>query len=145
MSVTAALLFLAGAAQPATLSDIRLHLFYEGTGRLSPDLTQNPDFAGWNVVIGKGSAEEPANDLLVVAELRSSGEQFVETPLKIVVTDGTGKNLASREFPALLIPAGGRVYMPVWLANAGCAGEIKVNAQFGEQRRSEVLELHCGE
>ena len=146
MSIVASLTLLAAASQATpTLTDIRMHLFYEATGRLSPDLTQQTDFAGWNVIIGEGSAEEPANDLLVVAELKTSDEEFVRTPLRIFVTDAKGKTLASREYRTFLIPKGGRAYLPVWVKNAGCAGTVKVNVRFGNQRRLETLELECGE
>ncbi len=145
MSATASLLLLASSVQPVKLTDIRLHLFYESSGRLSPDLSQQPDFAGWNVIIGEGSAEEPANDLMVVSELQSPVEQHTDTPLKVRVTDGKGKVLASRRFDSILITAKGRAYLPLWVPNAGCAGKLTVRVQFGSQRRVEVLELHCGE
>ena len=141
----AAFLVLAAAAQPIKLSDVRMHLFYEASGRLSPDLTREKDFAGWNVIIGAGSAEEPANDLLVVAELQSAAEEHTETPLRMSVTDGKGKVLASRRFDSILITGKGSAYLPLWVRNAGCAGKLTVNVQFGSQRRSEVLEFHCGE
>jgi len=141
--VAALALALATPQKSVTLSDIRMHLFYETTGRLSPDLTQQRDFAGWNVIIGAGSAEEPADDLLVVAELRSTGEQFVQTPLKIVAT-AHGKVLASRVYRTFLMQ-NGQVALPVWVKNAGCAGTISVTVTFGAQRRSEKLTLQCGE
>ena len=145
MISSAALLLLAGAAQPIKLTDVRMHLFYEASGRLSPDLTREQDFSGWNVIIGAGNAEEPANDLLIVSELQSPVEQHTDTPLKIRVTDGKGKVLASRRFDSILITEKGRVYLPLWVRNAGCAGKLTASVQFGSQRRSEVIELHCGE
>lgn len=143
--VSAAVLLLAAGASVPKLADIQMHLFYEASGRLSPDLTQQSDFAGWNVITGGGSSEEPANDLLAVIKLKSSGEQFVNTPLRIVVTGAKGKTLVSRAFRSFLIPKGGSAYLPVWVSDAGCAGEIKVTAQFGKQTRSESLGLECGE
>lgn len=141
----AALLLSAAAAHPVKLTDIRMHLFYEASGRLSPDLTQQPEFVGRNVITGEGSAEEPASDLLVVAELRTADEEFVKTPLKIVVTNGKGKVIATRSYRTFLIPKGGHVYLPVWLRDAGCIGGVKVDVQFGRQHRTETLGLQCGE
>ena len=144
--IAAGFTLLAAAAQPQIkLADIRMHLFYEASGRLSPDLTQQPGFAGRNVIIGGGDAEEPANDLLVVAEIRSSGEEFVRTPLEIVVKGGKGKVLSSRNFKTFLIPKEGRVHLPVWVRDAGCAGNVKVTVQLGRQHRSETFALQCGE
>lgn len=146
MALGVAMTLLAGASPAASLTDIRMHLFYEGTGRLSSDLTEQPGgFAGWNVIIGGGDAEEPANDLLIVAELQRPGEEFVRTPLRIVVTDAKGKYLASREFRTFLIPKGGRVSLPVWVPNVGCAGDVKVNVRFGKQIKTETIGLQCGE
>ena len=123
-----------------------MQLFYEGSGRLSPDLTQAPDgFVGRNVIIGEGDAEEPANDLLVAAELQSLDEEFVKTSLRIVVTNDKGKYLASREYRTFLVPKGGHVYLPVWIRDAGCAGTVKVDVRFGNQHKSEALGLQCGE
>ena len=146
MALHMALALIAATSQPAIrLTDIQMHLFYEASGRLSPDLTQKTDFAGWNVIIGEGSAAEPANDLLVTAELETAGEAFVKTPLRIAVTSAKGKALASRLCKTFLIPKGGRVYLPVWIRDAGCIGEVKVDVRFGAQHRSETLELQCGE
>ena len=147
MNVSATLVLLAAATQPAAnLTNIRMHLFYEGTGRLSSDLTEAAGgFAGWNVIIGGGDAEEPADDLLVVAEVQSPDEKFVKTPLRIIVTNAKGKHLASREFRTFLIPKGGRVYLPVWVPDVGCVGGVKVSVRFGNQRKSETVGLRCGE
>ncbi|HEX9963625.1 MAG TPA: hypothetical protein VGB04_01425 [Allosphingosinicella sp.] len=46
------------------------HLFYENTGRLSKDISPPVEFTGWNTVIGEGSAEDAADDLLVTVEVR---------------------------------------------------------------------------
>jgi hypothetical protein len=143
MIAGAALLSVA-ASQAPSLTDIQMHLFYEESGRLSPDLTQQPDFAGWNTIIGEGSAEEPANDLLIVVELKTTGEKFVRTPLRVSVT-AKGKTLASRQYRTFLIPKAGRVYLPLWVRDAGCAGDIKADVRFGSQHRSESLSLQCGE
>jgi hypothetical protein len=144
MTVIAALLLASTQSASGMLGDVRMHLFYQHTGRLSADVSKIPDFAGWNVGIGEGGAEEPANDLLVVAEIRTSGEQFVDSPLRVVVTAG-GKELATRQFGSVLTSEEGRAYLPVWLRDVGCAGKIQVRVTFRKQTRSKVLELNCGE
>jgi hypothetical protein len=136
------------AAQPAaaTLGDIRMHLFYQETGRLSPDISPPNDFTGWNTVIGEGSAEEAADDLLVVAEVRTTGEQNVETPLRIVARGGPGNRvLAQRSWTGLLTSTQGRAYLPLYVPGASCAGEIRVTVTLGRATRSETLTLACGE
>jgi len=139
-----ALSLAAAAPQSAvTLTDIRMQLYYGGSGRLGSNLP--PDFGGWNTPIGAGDAEGNADDLLVSAELQTGGEEFVQTPVRIVVTGERGKVLASRQFRSFLIPEGGRLYLPVWVRDAGCAGTIKVSVRFGTQHKSKAISLRCGE
>jgi len=144
MMIGIALSLAAAAPLPAVnLTDIRMQLYYGGSGRLGPDLPQ--DFGGWNLPIGAGDSEGNADDLLVAAELQSGGEEFVQTPLRIVVTGEKGKLLASRQFRSFLIPEGGRLYLPVWVPNAGCVGKIKASVRFGTQRKAKTIALRCGE
>lgn len=137
-----------GAAQPAagTLGDIRMHLFYQETGRLSPDISPPASFVGWNVAIGEGDAEEAANDLLVVVEVRANGQQFVETPVRVVARGSEGNRaLGERRWDSVLTSDAGRAYLPFYLRDVGCAGEITVTVTFGSTSRSERLALECGE
>ena len=136
------------AAQPAagTLGDIRMHLFYQETGRLSPDISPPATFTGWNTGIGEGDAEEAADDLVVVVEVRADGHQFIETPLRVVARGGEGNRvLAERRWDSVLTSEAGRAYLPLYLRDVGCAGEIRVTATFGSANRSETLTLDCGE
>ena len=136
------------AAQPAagTLGDIRMHLFYQETGRLSPDISPPAAFTGWNTGIGEGDAEEAADDLLVVVEIRADGEQFIETPLHVVARGGEGNRiLAERRWDSVLTSSAGRTYLPLYVRSAGCAGTIRVTATFGRASQSETLTLDCGE
>ena len=146
ISSLAALALAGNQPAAATLGEIRMHLFYQETGRLSPDISPPASFAGWNVGIGEGDAEEAANDLLVVVEMRADGEQFVEMPLRVVARGGEGNRiLGERRWDSVLTSAGGRSYLPLYLRDVGCAGEIRVTATFGSANRSETLSLECGE
>ncbi len=133
-----------GAAPAATLGDLRMHLFYQETGRLSPDISPPHEFVGWNTIIAGGSAEESADDLLVAVEVRAQGEQFIERPLTITARAGR-RVLAQRRFNSMRTSPGGRVYLPLWLKDVGCAGVIRVEVTFGRERKSESLNLPCGE
>jgi hypothetical protein len=132
------------AAPAATIGDIRMHLFYQETGRLSPDISPPSEFVGWNTIIGEGSAEESAEDLLIVAELRTLGEQSLRGPLTITARAGR-RLLAQRRFDSILTSEQGRVFLPLWLKEVGCAGEIRVEVSYGRQRKGEALALNCGE
>lgn len=130
---------------PSELGEIRMHLFYEATGRLSRDISPPNEFSGWNTIIGEGSAEEYADDLLVVVEIRASGHHFLETPLRIVARGRNNRIIAQRRFASTLTSGAGRAYRPLWLNGVGCEGRIVVTASYGSRSRSETLSLDCGE
>lgn len=130
---------------PARLGDIRAHLFYESTARLSADISPPRGFSAWNTIIGGGEAEEPASDLLIVVELRAEGEHFENSPLRIVARNRSGRVLGERRFDSLYTSAAGRAYRALWLRDATCAGEIDIVATLGRQTRTERLTFHCGE
>ena len=141
-------LALAGSqpAATATLGEIRMHLFYQETGRLSPDISPPASFTGWNTGIGEGDADEAANDLVVVVEVRADGEQFIETPVRLVARGGEGNRvLGERRWETVLTSSAGRAYLPLYLRDVGCAGEIRVTASFGSTNQTESLTLECGE
>jgi hypothetical protein len=145
--ILAALALAAVPAAPpiAHLGEIRMHLFYTGTGQVSPDISPPYAFAGWNTAIGGGEAAGPADDLVVVAEVRADGEQYVERPLTIVARGPRGRILGQRRFASLLTSDAGRAYLPLWLNDVTCAGDIRVTVTYGAETRTETLQLHCGE
>ena len=135
---------LAPAAAPApSVGAIRMQLFYEETGRLSKDIAPPAEFAGWNTVIGEGSAEEAANDLLVTVEVRGPpGEDIGQ--LALVARSGK-KVIAQRRFDNLLTNVRGRTYKALWLNDVGCAGRIEVSATIGRAVKKSAISLDCGE
>ena len=143
-------LALAAAAAPqpvpiAHLGEIRMHLFHTGTGRLSPDVSPPRAFAGWNTVIGEGDSGGRADDLVVVAELVTNGEQFIAPTLRIVARGPRGRIIGQRSFASILTSHEGRAYLPLWLNDVTCVGDLRVTVSFGRETRSETLQLNCGE
>ena len=130
---------------PSHLGEIRMHLFYSGTGQLSPDVSPPRNFAGWNTIIGEGDSAGPADDMVVVAEVIAEGEQFIERPLRIVARGPRGRVLGQRSFGAVSTSHQGRAYLPLWLNDVTCAGDVRVTVSYGAETRSETLQLHCGE
>lgn len=136
----------AGAAmQPIALGEIRMHLFYQETGRLSRDISPPHIFTAANTIIGEGDAEENADDLLVAVELRGEGERTIDEPLHIVVRGEGGVLLAERRILSVTTSAQGRVWLPLWVPQIGCAGALSVTATFGTQRASESMSFYCNE
>jgi hypothetical protein len=100
-----------GADKPSTVrvDKVELRLFYLATGRLSENILDKANFAGWNVIIGAGDAEEPADDVLVTASLTSvdGGEKFIDAPAEILVRSSKGKVLGLRRWSHFLVPKEG--------------------------------------
>ena len=144
-ALLAALLAAPAAPPGPSVGAIRMQLFYEETGRLSRDIAPPADFTGWNTVIGEGSAEEAANDLLVLVEVRGPPGENIAQPLTVVARGGKGKVLAQRRFDTLLTTVQGRTWKALWLADVGCAGRIEVAATIGRSTRRSAINLDCGE
>ncbi|MEA3014943.1 MAG: hypothetical protein QOD42_3488 [Sphingomonadales bacterium] len=131
------------AAQPpapvaAELGNIRMRLFYRGSGELSENIAPPAQFAGWNTLFS-------ADDMVVVAELRTAGEQHIGQPLRIVARGRNNRVLAQRTFRSILTSSEGRAFLPLYLNDVACAGTIQVTVTFGRQSRAETLTLECGE
>ncbi len=140
----AAMLAQPSAPPAARVGAFRMQLFYEHSGRLSKDISPPVDFTGWNTVIGEGSAEEAANDLLVSVEVRGPPGESLAQPLTLVARAG-GKVIAQRRFDGLLTNVEGRTWKALWLNDVGCAGRIEVTATIGRSTRKSALSLDCGE
>lgn len=140
----AAMLAAPSAAPAPSVGAFRMQLFYESSGRLSKDISPPVEFTGWNTIIGEGSAEEPASDLLVTVEVRGPPGEYIEQPLTMVAR-AKGKVLAQRRFDSHLTNAQGRTWRALWLADVGCAGRLEVTATLGRSTRKSAIDLDCGE
>jgi hypothetical protein len=137
----------AAPAAPAAVPRVgafKMQLYYENTGRLSKDISPPVEFSGWNTIIGEGSAEEAANDLLVTVEVKGPPGEAIEQPLTLVAR-ANGKVLAQRRFDTLLTTVEGRTWKALWLNDVGCAGRIEVTATIGKSTRKSAIRLDCGE
>lgn len=135
----------AGAPVRASLANPGVRLWYESTGRLSDNIAPPREFTLWNVIIGEGGAEEPANDALFTVEVRTRGEQNVSQPLTMTATDAKGKVLASRTLRGVLTSNDGRMTAALWVKDVGCAGAVRFVAQMGASRQTTRLNFDCGE
>ena len=133
--------------ESVTLGSVTAQLYYKNSGRLSDDLLAGAEpFVGWNTIIGGGTAEEPADDLLVVVRLENAGEEaFLSENLRLWVTDVEGGIVAERNFDGLLVPQEGTLANPLWIEDATCGGALVIHARFRGKETSGTLHLHCGE
>ena len=153
-------LALAAPAQAAEIGRIRVHLVYEGTGRLSPDIGTEPNLGFWNTVIGGGEAEEPASDVLILVEVvgesgvdmgvwpgqANSPPYGIDGPLEISARGEDGRVLGRRRFrESILTGDDGSGWKALWLPDATCAGRIQIEARIGDSMRRAEIALNCGE
>ena len=138
ISLIAAAAIAAQDAPPrAELGEIRAFLLSNRTGQLSEDLSP-PDSGGhWNRVT-------EGDDIIVTAEVRTDGQQYLRRQLRIVARV-RGRIIGQRLHNGILTSTEGRAFQPLFLLNAACAGNIQVTATLGAQTRTENIEMHCGE
>ena len=121
-------------------------LWYEETGRLSPNIAPPQTVTLWNTCIGAGDAEENANDVLFTAEVRTSGQQNVTQSVTLTATGRRGAVLARRTFSNILTGDSGTVSLPLWVRDVGCGtGEVRFSARLGNQNPSVMIDFAGGE
>ncbi len=132
---------------PISLEPIEAKLVYVETGALSGNVVVDGEFNSWNLIIGEGPGGGRAEDILILAPIMGEGAQFFEfaTPVMLEARDQDGKVIASRSFSAIMTSEAGVVYLPLWLADVGCAGTVTVSATMGAATSAATLNLMCGE
>lgn len=124
--------------QPASeLGELRAYLLSNRTGRFSEDISPPESGGHWNRVL-------EGDDIVVMQEIGTTGEQFLERPLRIVARVGR-RILAQRTYSGILTTDEGRAYQHLVVPGSTCAGDIQVTVTFGTQTRTEILQMRCGE
>lgn len=127
----------ASAPVASELGDLRAYLLSNRTGQFSEDLSPPASGGHWNRVL-------EGDDIVIVQEVRTTGEQYIERPLRIVARVG-GRVLAQRTFASILTTDEGRAYQHLFIPDSTCAGDIQVTVTYGTQRLTETLQMRCGE
>ena len=136
----------AASTRGIDLGALRAYLWYEETGRLSENIAPPVEFVTWNTIIGEGQAAEIANDILLTAEVLSSGrEENIDIPMVLEARDSSGRILASRTVDGMLTSSEGKAVKGLWVYDIGCSGEITFSARLGGLSRSVALNFPCGE
>ena len=120
------------------LGDLRAYILSNATGQYSDDISPPESGGHWNRVI-------EGDDIVIVQEIRTTGEQFIERPpLRIVARVGR-RILAQRTYNGILTTDAGRAYQHLIIPDSTCAGDIQVTVTYGRQTLSETLQMRCGE
>ena len=155
MNSGAALLAAFGSflAQQAATNDenriqIEARLFLESTGELSKNLLERSDsYSGWNDGLFAAPARGRlwgSGDILVVTSVDTTSKDRNDyaDDLRVLITN-KGKVLADR---TVRLSAGRKVMkVPVWLTDVTCAGPIRIEAIYRDERKAASLNMSCGE
>lgn len=118
------------AAKTGTkISAIHAQLFYEPTGKFSPDILAIKDFALWNTIIGEGSAEAASTSTLVTVEIRGKNRPVGSTKVEITATGDKGKLIQKKLIDVDIYDERTNFFAPLWLYDTGCT-PIKISARL---------------
>jgi hypothetical protein len=137
------------------LVDMQARLFCQNRGSFSEDVIAEPPTALWNTPIGEGGAAGcHGTETLAVAVLAGAAGQFVEGvafdfQARYHVDLRTRRDtIIRRDFRFGIVGPDGRLFVPLWLPQTGCA-PVTLVATIGvgptRSTRREVIEFACGE
>ena len=137
-----------GEPEAFDVQDIRAHLFYEYSGHLSEDITQKTQPVLWNTPLGEGDAAEPANDVLVVVEVRGPRRHFSpEQQLRLeVMTEDRERRLFNETRAVGLTGPDGCWATAFLLRDSTCQSLVlEAEVSGNDQPYSETIQFKCGE
>jgi hypothetical protein len=106
--------------KPYRITAVRAQLYYETLNKFSGDILSAKNFSLWNVIIGEGSAEGPASNVLVTVEVSGERGGYSQGKRQILLkaTEGN-KTIVSRLSEIGILSAKGKIYVPFWLYKVG--------------------------
>ncbi len=132
-------------AQALKIEDIRVQLFYERSGTLSPDLTKQKDLSLHNTMLGEGAAKEPANSFLVAVVISGQPSSFDKSKVDVtVINTKTRKKIAGMTFGNLLFDDQGKIVKPLMVDNQVCV-PVRITAKSGASEKTAEIPFQCGE
>lgn len=139
--------------QTLRLANMQAMLFFENTGKFSPDVFTN-QVNLWNTTIEGASRDGASESMLVVVEIRSEGEGPVPANRKVQLTaryrieDGSrrGKPAFSSKTIRINIGTENKFFAAFWLYDTGCY-PVELTARIVGQRGSlrKTVRFGCGE
>ena len=139
--------------QNLRLANMQAMLFFENTGKFSPDVFTN-DVNLWNTPIEGASREGASESMLVVVEIRAEGEGWLPRNRKVQLTaryeiadkSGHGKPALFSKTMTINIGSENKFFAAFWLYDTGCH-PVELTARVVGQRGSlrKTVNLRCGE
>jgi hypothetical protein len=139
--------------QTLRLANMQAMLFFENTGKFSPDVFTN-QVTLWNTTIEGASREGASESMLVVVEIRSEGEGLLPRNRKVQLTSryriadrsGYGKPAFFTRTMAINIGSDYKFFAAFWLYDTGCH-PVELTARIVGQRGilRKKINFGCGE
>ncbi|MFY9622431.1 MAG: hypothetical protein WAQ99_21620 [Pyrinomonadaceae bacterium] len=139
--------------QTLRLANMQAMLFFENTGKFSPDVFTN-QVNLWNTPIEGASREGASESTLVVVEIKAEGEGLLPGNRKVELTaryriadkSGHGKPAFFRKTMTINIGSDYKFFAAFWLYETGCH-PVELTARIVGQRGSlrKKINFGCGE
>jgi len=138
--------------QKLRLARMQAQLFFENTGKFSPDVFTN-QVNLWNTPMERGEQEGASEAMLVVVEIRAEGEGFVPRTRKMQLTaryrieDGSrlGKPAFFNRTTSINIGSEDKFFGAFWVSGTGCYPvelTARIVGQEGVLRKT--INMRCG-
>ncbi len=140
-------------SQTLRLANMQAMLFFENSGKFSPDVFTN-QVNLWNTPIEGASREGASESMLVVVEIRSEGEGWLPRNRKVHLTaryriadrSGHGKPAFFSKTMTINIGSDYKFFAAFWLYDTGCH-PVELTARIVGQKGSlrKKINFGCGE
>lgn len=149
--ISGALLFMAAAsarsAQPIDLDGVSIHLFFQGAGALSEDVTTVKEFGAWNFhPFGEGIEDtETFHSFLIKVAFSAPSEIFEPGVVATVrVTNDKKQVILKRDIRSLYIPATRKAHVAIWVEGHECE-MLNIEVKSLSKVITKRLPFACGE
>src|SRR5687768_15310156 len=142
-----------GPPQTLRIANMQAMLFFENTGKFSPDVFTN-QVNLWNTTIEGASREGASESMLVVVEVRSEGEGLLPQNRKVQLTaryriadrSGQGKPAFFNKTMRINVGSDYKFFAAFWLYETGCH-PVELTARVVGQKGSlrKKINFGCGE
>lgn len=141
------------APQKLSIANMQARLFFENTGKFSPDVFTN-QVNLWNTTIEGDSREGASESMLVVVEIRAEGEGLIPRNRKVELIaryriadqSGRGKPAFFTKTMTINIGSDYKYFAAFWIYDTGCHPVDLTARIIGQRGRlKKTINFGCGE
>ncbi len=133
-----------GASVPPQIQAVKVRMFLQYSGELSPPLSGNEVL--WNVVAGGGDVSQPTSAALVDVVVSGTVDKFDRKQLVelVVKSERTGRVLERRKGTLGLFGPSSETHVGFWLSSVGCE-PLVITASIAGNSKVLTVPFRCGE